>query len=98
MNVTVTITLNGAHVPVVFDEGALDAIAAALGENLARKKSADWVYGDRALADRLGWPLGRVQKWSAAGRLPAHRGEGQRKTYWMPEVQAALIRDDHRAG
>lgn len=95
MGVTVELELNGVSVPVTLGDAALDAIAAALADRDAARQD-EWVYGDRALAAALGWPLGRVQKWSAAGRLPCHRGDGQRKTYHLPEVRAALLEDEGR--
>jgi hypothetical protein len=57
-----------------------------------------WLYGDKAAAEYLGWPIGRVQKRSGPGArdgLPVHR-IGQRKTYLSNELDEYLER--HREG
>jgi hypothetical protein len=87
VTVTVTALLNGVPVPLLLDGDALAAIAAAVAAPQAATVS--WLYGDRAAATYLGWPLGRVQKLSAAGLLPCHR-VGQRKAYRTDELDAAL--------
>jgi hypothetical protein len=56
------------------------------------------IYGDKAAADYLGWPIGRVQKRSSPGArdgLPVHR-IGQRKTYLSDELDEYL--ECHREG
>lgn len=88
--VVVQVEVAGARVPVVLhlDAGALAAIASAVA-SATRDEGQPWLYGDKAAADYLGWPLGRVQKLSAAGRLPCHR-IGQRKAYRHDELDAVL--------
>ncbi|HEV2591978.1 MAG TPA: hypothetical protein VGU02_08795 [Gaiellaceae bacterium] len=86
--VPVTLLLNGIRVPAELGDDAIAALAAALsGTDPAA--SPTWLYGDKAAAAYLGWPLGRVQKLSAAGRLPFHR-LGQRKTYNTADLDRAL--------
>jgi hypothetical protein len=56
------------------------------------------IYGDKAAAAYLGWPIGRVQKRSGPGArdgLPVHR-VGQRKTYLSNELDEYL--ECHREG
>jgi hypothetical protein len=56
------------------------------------------IYGDKAAAEYLGWPIGRVQKRSGPGArdgLPVHR-IGQRKTYLSDELDEYL--EHHREG
>lgn len=62
---------------------------------LSRDDGSEWIHGDKALAAYLGWPLGRVQKKTAAGVIPCHR-VGQRKSYKRAEVDRAL--DEHYEG
>jgi hypothetical protein len=50
-----------------------------------------WLYGAQAVAEYLGWPVGRIQKLTAAGRIPHHRLEDeQRVTYRTDELDAWL--------
>lgn len=87
--VIVSAMLNGVAVPLVLDADAVAAIAAVVAP---RETTPVWLYGDRAAAAYLGWPLGRVQKLSAAGLLPCHR-LGQRKAYRCDELDRLLA--DH---
>ena len=89
--IVVNAELAGQLVPVtvVLDADALAAIADAI-RDAVRPDAPRWLYGDKAAADYLGWPLGRVQKLSAAGRLPCHR-IGQRKTYNPADLKRALL-------
>jgi hypothetical protein len=67
-------------------------VDARVEERLAQRESGlggCWLYGDREAARYLSWPLGRVQKLSARGRLPSHR-IGQRKAYRTDELDSAL--------
>jgi excisionase family DNA binding protein len=46
-----------------------------------------WLYGAKAAADYLSMPIGRVQKLTAAGRVPHHRPAGeQRVSYRTDEL------------
>jgi hypothetical protein len=45
---------------------AVEAIAVRAAELLATRQSR-WVYGDKAAAEYLGWPVGRVTKLRQAG-------------------------------
>lgn len=70
MSVEVVLRLNGAAVPVVLDDEALAAISAALPD---REEASPWLYGAKAAAQHLGWPLGRVEKLAAADAMPCQR-------------------------
>ena len=88
---TGTVELNGVELPVRMNV-EVEAIRAALGQ----PSSLDyprWIYGDKQLAAYLGWPLGKVQKLSARGRIPTVRIEGtQRKAYERLAVDEWLRR------
>jgi hypothetical protein len=45
---------------------AVEAIAVRAAELLATRQSR-WLYGDKAAAEYLGWPVGRVTKLRQAG-------------------------------
>jgi len=50
-----------------------------------------WLYGAQAAADYLAQPVGRIQKLTAAKRIPHHRLEGeQRVSYRTDELDAWL--------
>jgi excisionase family DNA binding protein len=50
-----------------------------------------WLYGAQAAADYLQMPVGRIQKWTAAKRIPHHRLDGeQRVSYRTDEIDAWL--------
>lgn len=56
-----------------------------------------WLYGAKAAADYLGWPLGRVQKATAANAIPCHRQvEAGRVSYRTDELDAWL--EEQREG
>lgn len=44
-----------------------------------------WLYGAKAAADYLGWPLGRVEKLAAANAIPFRR-EGRRLIFNRTEL------------
>lgn len=91
MSVEVVLRLNGVEVPVTLDAVALGTIAAALAECFPTSGvDSPWLYGNRATADYLGWPLGRVEKLSAANAIPCHR-VGRRLTFRRDELDAWLI-------
>jgi hypothetical protein len=86
---TGTIEVNGVRVPVQMSLD-VEEIRAALGDAEGRNEQA-WAYGDRELAAHLHWPLGRVQKLSAAGMIPVVRLDGtQRKAYDLRAVDEWL--------
>ncbi len=98
-NIPETVRLN---VGLMLDEHALDAIAqraAALVlaqlEDLQHERVSPWLYGAKAAAEYLSWPIGRVQKLTAAGVLP-HVKLGQRCAYRRDQLDGAL--DAHREG
>jgi hypothetical protein len=50
-----------------------------------------WLYGARAAAEYLDWPVGRVQKLTAANSIPYHRLDGeQRVSYRTDELDGWL--------
>jgi excisionase family DNA binding protein len=65
---------------------AIEAIAERAAEIMATRQSR-WLYGDKAAADYLGWPTGRVTKLRQAGELPAHR-KGQRCSFHTAELDS----------
>jgi hypothetical protein len=74
---------------------AIADLAAALVLERQAETSAPvrrrWLYGAQAAADYLGWPLGRVQKLTAAKRIPHHRlDDEQRVSYRTDELDAWL--------
>lgn len=87
--VTVTLRIGGQALVAELDDAAVAAIAAALGTPQGEAASP-WLYGDKAAAAYLGWPLGRVQKLSAAGILTCHQ-IGQRKAYRRDRLDQALL-------
>jgi hypothetical protein len=49
------------------------------------------LYGARAAAEYLGWPVGRVEKLTAANAIPCHRtAERGRVTYLTAELDEWL--------
>jgi hypothetical protein len=82
----------------------VDAIAELVLERVRRELNVEqrsngprWLYGAKAAADYLSMPLGRVQKLTAAGKIPHHRLDGeQRVSYRTDELDACL--DDHYEG
>ncbi len=68
-------------------ERALERLRAEQGTGEATR----WLYGAQAAADYLGWPVGRVQKLTAAKEIPHHRLDGeQRVSYRTDELDAWL--------
>ena len=85
---------------------AAEIVLAQLGERDA-ETSSPWLYGAKAAAQYLGWPVGRVEKLTAAGALPCYRvptgidetGQpipGQRVTYRRDDL--ARWMEEHREG
>jgi excisionase family DNA binding protein len=84
----------------------VDAIAELVFERVRQELDVEqrsnghgprWLYGAKAAADYLSMPLGRVQKLTAAGKIPHHRLDGeQRVSYRTDELDACL--DDHYEG
>lgn len=80
MNVTTTLS------PEAVEAVATRAAEIVLERLRSEPQDRRWLYGDRALAAYLSWPLGRVQKLRG---LPCHR-IGQRKAYRTDEIDAWL--------
>jgi hypothetical protein len=55
---------------VELPEDFLEAVAVRAAEIIEARKS-QWLYGDKAAAEYLGWPTGRVTKLRQRGELPA---------------------------
>jgi excisionase family DNA binding protein len=79
--------------------GLLEAIVEQATERALERLRAEqingngcrWLYGAQAAADYLGWPVGRVQKLTAAKVIPHHRVDGeQRVSYRTDELDAWL--------
>lgn len=64
----------------------IEAIAERTAELMATRQ-ARWVYGDKAAAEYLGFPVGRVTKLRQAGELPAYQ-KGQRCSFHTAELDA----------
>ena len=66
-----------------------DDLVEALAQRVALKLSESrWLYGDKAAAEYLGWPVRRVRDLRQAGELPAY-GE-TRYSYHTAELDAYL--------
>jgi excisionase family DNA binding protein len=65
----------------------LNAIAERATESLRSEYAARWLYGDKAAAEYLGFPVGRVTKLRQAGELPAYRRR-QRFSFHTAELDA----------
>lgn len=79
MTIAVTFNLNGVPVPIILDDDALDAIAAALPD----RDGSPWLAGAHAAADYLGWPRERVYK--RLHDLPHYR-DGNRLMFRREEL------------
>ena len=71
---------------VELPEDFLEAVAVRAAEIIEARKS-HWLYGDKAAAEYLGWPTGRVTKLRQRGELPAHPS-GQRYSFHTAELDA----------
>ncbi len=94
-----TDALTIAVTPEVVDAIAQRAAEIVLEQlaTLSREDGSRWLYGAKEAAAYLSWPVGRVEKLSAAGVLPSHRLEGeQRRPYRTDELDAWLA--DHYEG
>jgi hypothetical protein len=62
-------------------EEFVEAIAARAAEIVLERQqeqpAARWLYGAKAAADYLGWPVKRVNNRVGAGELPHHRNGGR---------------------
>jgi excisionase family DNA binding protein len=76
-------------------EMVVDTVADRVLERLEadRPDPSPWLYGAKAAAEYLGWPIGRIQKLTAAGALPSHR-IGQRHSYRRDELDEWLGNQD----
>ena len=61
--------------PEIVEAIAQRAAEIVLGrvEEQAAETSSPWLYGAKAAAQYLGWPVGRIQKLTAANAIPFHR-------------------------
>jgi excisionase family DNA binding protein len=73
---------------VELSEDFLEAVAVRAAEIIEARKS-HWLYGDKAAAEYLGWPTGRVTKLRQRGELPAY-SSGQRYSFHTAELDAYL--------
>jgi excisionase family DNA binding protein len=83
---------------VTLDTNSFDALVNAVAARVHVDDDHDvspWLNGDKEAAEYLRWPLGRVQKLSAAGVLPAHRPNGprSRKVYHRDELDQVMRPD-----
>jgi len=66
---------------VSIPEESIEAIAQRAAEIIFDRErhepAARWLYGAKAAADYLGWPVKRVNNKIAAGKLPHHRSGGR---------------------
>jgi excisionase family DNA binding protein len=79
--------------PEVFEQIAERAAELVLEQQrqAASSNGSPWLYGAQAAADYLSMPVGRVQKLTAAKRIPHHRLDGeQRVSYRKDEIDAWL--------
>jgi excisionase family DNA binding protein len=73
---------------VELSDDFLEAVAVRAAEIIEARKS-QWLYGDKAAAEYLGWPTGRVTKLRQRGELPAY-SSGQRYSFHTAELDAYL--------
>jgi hypothetical protein len=68
-------------VAIEVPDEVVEAIAARAAEivleRLQRQPASRWLYGAKAAADYLGWPIKRVHNKVATGGLPHHRSDGR---------------------
>ncbi len=74
---------------------AAELVVERLRDEQAAPDGPRWLYGAKAASEHLGWPVGRVEKLTAAGVLPCRR-IGQRCSYRTDELDAFL--EDHYEG
>ncbi|HZT46018.1 MAG TPA: helix-turn-helix domain-containing protein [Gaiellaceae bacterium] len=85
---TVTVELNGVHVPLVLDAAAIAAIAAALELDLRREPPSPFVSIVEA-AEMLRVPRATIDGWLSAGRLSRVKA-GRRTLLRRDELDAFL--------
>ena len=74
-----------------FPDELIDVLARRIARALPAapiEPFSPWLYGTEQLANYLGWPLGRAEKW--ANRIP-HRKVGGRNQYVKAEVDAFIL-------
>jgi hypothetical protein len=76
-------------------ERAAELVVERLRDQQAAQDGPRWLYGAKAAAEYLGWPVGRVEKLTAATVLPCRR-IGQRCSYRTDEL--AAFPEDHYEG
>jgi Helix-turn-helix domain len=64
-------------VPDELLEALAQRAAAIVLERQREEPAARWLYGARAAAEYLGWPVKRVTNKVAAGAIPHHRNGGR---------------------
>jgi hypothetical protein len=69
------------NVAVPIPDGVIDAIAQRAAQIVVdcqqEQRAARWLYGAKAAAAYLGWPVKRVTNKVATGALPHHRSGGR---------------------
>jgi excisionase family DNA binding protein len=91
--------LPGEGVQIALPPELVEVIVDAVTDRVFERLEADrpdpspWLYGAKAAAEYLGWPIGRIQKLTAAGALPSHR-IGQRHSYRRDELDEWLGNQD----
>jgi excisionase family DNA binding protein len=75
-----------SRLEVELPQNFLEAVAERAAEIIEARKS-HWLYGDKAAAEYLGWPTGRVTKLRQRGELPAY-SSGQRYSFHTAELDA----------
>jgi hypothetical protein len=64
-------------VPEELVEAIAQRAAAIVLEQQPAEPAARWLYGAKAAAEYLGWPVKRVTNKAAVGALPHHRSGGR---------------------
>jgi excisionase family DNA binding protein len=75
----------GIELPQEVVEQLARRVAELLVEGASGSTPSPWLYGARAAAEYLDWPVGKVEKLQAAGRLPCRRS-GRRYIYHRAEL------------
>ena len=75
--------------PDVVDEIVACVTERVIAALVDRDQTGPWLYGAKAAAEYLGWPLGRVEKLAAANAIPCHR-VGRRITFRREELDKWL--------
>jgi excisionase family DNA binding protein len=76
-------------------EAIAQRVAAILADRVPASSASPWLYGAKAAAEYLGWPVGKVEKLQAAGAIP-HRRTGRRYVYHRAELDQFASSTDRR--